>query len=367
MENAILYAGVDELNTIKQHVMELDGYQERNAELLKEETRLSKTLASKEKELTDEIESTLKKRKNAITSSYESQLSTLGTRRKKVKAKKEKEKGAKVSARIEDETAELREANKCLQIDIKTNLKKNKTPRFCNSTLFYSLFMPKNGSEFCVMAACVLVAFFVLPLGIYQFLLAERFGAWALAIVYVADVVLFGGLYLLLNNLVKEKHLDTLKANRELRQQHYQNARKIREIQKNIERDTDESTYGLEQYDEELKEIEAEINRVAEEEKEELTKFENVTSVDLTNDIKGRYQEELDALRTRSKEVEAEQKEVEEKVKEYSLMVSKQYETYLGKDMLTVAKLDRLIKRIEKGEATNIGEALALEKEARSK
>ena len=43
-------------------------------------------------------------------------------------------------------------------------------------------------------------------------------------------------------------------------------------------------------------------------------------------------------------------------------MMSKQYETYLGKDMLTVVKLDRLISRINKGEAADIGEALALEK-----
>ena len=30
MENAILHAGIEELNTIKEHVMELNGYQERN-------------------------------------------------------------------------------------------------------------------------------------------------------------------------------------------------------------------------------------------------------------------------------------------------------------------------------------------------
>ena len=124
MENAILYAGVEELTTIKEHVMELNGYQERNAELLKEEARLGKMLAAKEKELSDEIETTLKKRKNAITSSYEEQLSTLGTRRKKVRTKKEKEKSVKVADRVMEETAELRDANKGLQIDIKANLKK---------------------------------------------------------------------------------------------------------------------------------------------------------------------------------------------------------------------------------------------------
>ena len=57
-----------------------------------------------------------------------------------------------------------------------------------------------------------------------------------------------------------------------------------------------------------------------------------------------------------------EQKETEEKVKEITLMLSKQYETYLGKDVLTVAMLDRLIAHIQSGEATTIKEALALEK-----
>ena len=50
------------------------------------------------------------------------------------------------------------------------------------------------------------------------------------------------------------------------------------------------------------------------------------------------------------------------KVKEISLMLSKQYETYLGKEVLTVAMLDRLIAHMESGEATTIKEALALEK-----
>lgn len=365
MENAILYAGVEELNTIKEHVMELNGYQDRNAELIKEEVRLEKMLSGKEKELADEIENTLKKRKASITASYEGQLSTLNTRKKKIKVKKDKAKGIKVSERISEETAELREANKSLQIEIKANLKKDKTPGFCNTTLFYAFFLPKTLTEFLIVIAGILLIFLALPLGLYQLFLAEEFGALALAIVYIAEVVIFGGLYLILNNTVKEKHLETLKKNRALRQQYKANARKIREIQKDIERDTDESAYGLEQYDDEMKEIEEEIRRVAEEEKEELTKFENVTSLQLKDEIKNRYQAELDALKEKCGEVSKEQKKAEEKVKEFTLMLSKQYETYLGKDVLTVEKLDRLIKRIEQGEAANIGEALNLEKQTK--
>ena len=75
--------------------MELTGYQERNAELTKEEARLEKLIASKEKDLNDEIESTLKKRKSELVSTYESQLSTLNARNKKIRAKKEKDKKEK--------------------------------------------------------------------------------------------------------------------------------------------------------------------------------------------------------------------------------------------------------------------------------
>ena len=150
MENAILHAGVDELNTIKEHVLELTGYQERNAELEKEETRLEKLIDAKEKDLTDEIESTLKKRKSELMNSYESQRNALNSRTKKIRAKKEKDKGAKVSERIAEETADLRDRNKELALEIKAKMKADKTPGSCNTTLFYAFFMPKSFAEFVI-------------------------------------------------------------------------------------------------------------------------------------------------------------------------------------------------------------------------
>ena len=89
MSNAILHGGIEELNIIKEHVRELTGYQEKNAELLKEEARLDKLIAGKEKDLNDETENTLKKRKSELVETFESQLATLSARNKKIKAKKE--------------------------------------------------------------------------------------------------------------------------------------------------------------------------------------------------------------------------------------------------------------------------------------
>ncbi len=361
MDNAILHAGIEELNTIKEHVMELSGYQERNAELIKEEARLDKLITAKEKDLNDEIENTIKKRKNELAATYDNQLANLNARNKKIKAKKEKDKGAKVSERIAEETAELRDRNKELALEIKTRLKADKTPKLCNTTLFYAFFMPRNLAEILLFILGMLVVFLAVPFGIYYLFFAEKFGELALVVIYFVMILVIGGAYLVISNKVKEKHLDTIRAVRGLRNQYRRNIKNIKDIQKGIRNDSDESTYGLEQYDDELAEISAEIQRVTEEEKEELNTFETVTAPKIKAEIKGRYESELTNLRSTYKETCAEQKSTEEKVKEYSLMMSKQYEAYLGKEMLTVSRLDKLISRINKGEAANIGEALALE------
>lgn len=361
MENAILHGGVEELNTIKERVLELTGYQERNAELEKEEIRLEKLIATKEKDLSDETDATLKKRKNELVATYESQLATLNARNKKIKAKKEKDKGAKVSERMDEETAELRDKNKELALEIKTKLKADKAPRFCNTTLFYSFFMPKTLNEILVFILGLLIVFLAVPFGIYLLFFAKKFGELALAIIYVVMILLVGSIYLAINNKVKEKHLDTIRSVRGLRNQYNRNVKSMKEIRKGIKNDKDESSYGLEQYDNELNELNAEIARITEQEKDAITVFETTTTAQIKAEIKGRYEEELTSLRSKLKETDTEQKKMADKVKEYSLMLSQQYETYLGKEMLTVQKLDKLISRIKTGEAANIGEAIALE------
>lgn len=361
MNNTILHGGIDELNIIKEHVVELARYQEKNAELLKEEARLDKLIAGKEKDLNDEIENTLKKRKSELVETYENQLATLNARNKKIKAKKEKDKGVKVSERISEETAELREKNKELTLEIKTKLKNEKTPRICNTTLFYALFMPKGIGEIFLFILSLLVIFLAIPFGIYLLFFAKKFSELALAIIYVVMIVLVGGAYLAINNKIKEPHLDTIRAVRLLRNQYCRNNKNIRDIQKGIKNDADESVYGLEQYDDELNEIASETNRVREEEKQAINTFEAETTLQIKEEIKGRYAGELTSLKETYTQVCANQKDTEAKVKEISLMMSKQYEAYLGKDILTVPKLDKLISRISKGEANDIGEALALE------
>ncbi len=362
MENAILYAGVDELKVIKKYVMELDEYCDRNEELLKETARLVKTLAGKEKEMEDEIESTLKKRRNNIVSSYEDELASWGNKKKKTMAHKAKEKETKIAERKAAETAEHYGENKHLRIDIQTVLQKESLPGACGQSWFYTVFLPRGLKEILILAAVLTVLLAVIPAGLVVLYLTKGLPGIVLGIVYVLFLAGFAGVYFYVHDVLKKKHAEALESIRGLLGAIAGNHKMIREIHKSIQKDTDETQYALEHFDEELNNIDGELQRIAEEEKQALAKFDNETATQLTVEIKERNREELELYREQGREAATEQKKVQEKVDELARMVSKQYEVYLGREMLNEAKLDRLIKHIECGDARNIGEAIAREK-----
>ncbi|HCL03064.1 MAG TPA: hypothetical protein DHW61_11765, partial [Lachnoclostridium phytofermentans] len=80
----------------------------------------------------------------------------------------------------------------------------------------------------------------------------------------------------------------------------------------------------------------------------------------VSEEVKSRYEDEMKGLQSKVKEAHEEQRKAAEKVKEFSLEITNRYETYLGKDMLTKAAIDRLIEIMKEQNVTNITEALSI-------
>lgn len=356
MEGNVLLAGIEELNTAKEMLLELNGCRLKKEEQEKEEARLEKAVEGKEKAMNDEIAATAKRRKSEIEASYDAQIDTVRAREKKIKAKKEKQKGMKVSERIEAETAELRDKNRQLKNDGKAVMQTERVPRFCNTTLFYAWFMPRSLKEILILLLTVLAVFGALPCLIYLFLPEKK--PLYLVLIYLAVIVVFGGLYLVAVNRIKEKHLDALRRMRGLRNQTHLGKKQIKQVARGIRKDKDESAYGLENFDEELAEAAKELERIVKEKTGALETFERETRLIVAEEIKKNYEEELAALRQEHETAYRGQKQAEERVKELSLELSGRYESVLGKEKMTVAEIDRLISYIQEGRAANISEAL---------
>lgn len=138
------------------------------------------------------------------------------------------------------------------------------------------------------------------------------------------------------------------------------NHKKIRVITNSIRRDRDEAVYDLEKYDDEIAQIEQDLSDITSKKKEALNTFEKVTKTIISDEIAGASREKIERLEEELLRASEEAKEAEVKVKEQTLFITDNYESYLGTEFMVPEKLDELADFIRMGKATTISEAEAL-------
>lgn len=358
MDDNILSGGIQDLQIVKETLLKLNEYKENNHILSAEEKKLEKNIQNKEKAINDEIVSTIKKRKEEIETTYDDQVDKTRSRIKKVRNKKEKSKNTKISERITVETAELREEYSRLKLEAKTVLKQDQVPSICNTRLYYALYLPKGFGDIVIIAFMLLLVLIIIPCAVY-FLFLQNKGMIYLALDYVVTVILFGGIYMLVDNNTKDKHAKSLLKVREIRSYLAKNKKEQNNIRKQILRDKDESSYGLEKYNEELQELENEINTILEQRKDALEVFENTTRFVIGEEIKARHQEELTAIKEEYNRVCIELKKTEGLITTLSMEIARNYEAYMGKEFMIVDKLDQLEEQMKLNNLLTISDAIA--------
>lgn len=354
----LLSGGVDNLNEIKENLFELHGYQAKYSHLTAEIDKLEKSLQAEEKAVMDEIQSTTKKRRQEIEDTFDKHIDKTKSRIRKAKNKRSKYKYRKVSERIKAETSTQREENRRLKSEAKLIFKQNHIPSFCNSYLFYALYFPKFIEDFLTIILTLLLTLFVIPCGIYFFLLPKDEIIY-LIITYVITVVFFGGLYLIIENRTKDRHLEVMRQVRVLKSKYRANKVAMKKIKRRIKRDRDESSYGLEEFDKEIEKLDREGITIENQKKEALITFENTTSQIIAKEIRGLHEDRLNSLRSELGKAREEASKADEKVKALSIKIANEYEPFLGKDLMTLDRIDSLINIIQAGNASTVSEAVA--------
>ena len=158
---------------------------------------------------------------------------------------------------------------------------------------------------------------------------------------------------------VKARHIRTLRLGRKYRNMVNKNDRKIREIRRSVEKDTDESQYGLDEFDQKLEEIRDEEEEVREKLNEALKTFDEETAVNIRGEIEERRMPAIEEARKVRDELAAGLEEKEKAYQAKSLEISEGYVSHIGEDMMRPEKLDDLVHIMESGEADTISEALS--------
>jgi len=342
----------------KQAVQELEQLKTREKQLEEKEAQLEASLKAKQKAVSDTVSQTVKKRRGEIAKSYDGETAKTQERLKKVRAKREKAKSQGVKERISESTENLVKENKDLKKQVKDLFHAKHVPGYCSSNLYYSLYFTRGLKEMGCLLLVLLLIFAALPCGIY-FAIPER-KTWYLVLIYVADILIFGGIYIKIGNYTKIRYMDALKEGRALRDRMRSNKKSIRAIAKTIRKDKNEAGYNLEKYDDELAQLDQDLAEINRKKKEALNTFDTVTKTIISDEIIGNHQTEINGLENELSETNAALRSMRAGVKEKSMYIADNYESYTGKDFITVDKLNALEDIIKNGRAANISEAITV-------
>ena len=342
----------------KKAVQELDELKQREKMLTDLEKQLENSLKAKQKSVADTIAQTVKKRSDEISKSYDAEIGKAQDRLKKVRGKREKAKTQGEKERIAEETQSLIRENDELKEQIKTLFRANHVPGFCAGSLYYSLYFTKGIGEMLTMLVTLLIVFLALPCGIY-FLIPNRH-TWYLAAVYVAVILVFGGIYVKIGNSTKMKHMDVLKEGRGIRNRIRANKKQMKAITKSIRKDKNEAVYNLQKFDDEIAQLDQDLAQTERKKKEALNTFETVTKTIISDEIMGNNRQEIDQIESDLAKTVADLKETQNAAMTKALYITDHFEIYAGKDFMTLERLAALEEIIAGGKASNISEAIVV-------
>ncbi len=321
-----------------------------------EEKQLKKSLEQARREMSEKIEKTIRSREEELCETYDKQLSQVNSRLKKIQNQREKAKSQGVKGRIERETEPYRTENKEMKRQMLAVLEKDHAPRFCAGTLFFSLYMPRNLGEFGRLILAFLLLFAALPAGIYHFIPQHRM--YMLCIIYVLDILIFGGLYVWIGNMTTGRHRDTIRQAREIRSQILKNRRKIRSVTREIRRDSNEAGYNLEEFDDEITRAQQDRNEIIAKKQSAQNTFETVTKNIISDEIETAARPAIDELSQHLSEVSRHRAELETEEKDRALQLSERYEQYLGKKHMNEADIAKLSELLQNGTASSLIDAV---------
>lgn len=341
-------------------VQELSASRNLLEEFHQEKRHLEKELEAERKAVADDISLTIKERIEEIEGTYDKEIAREQDALRKVRSKREKAKNQGIKERILEETEELKNDNKELRQQMKDVFRQERVPGFCNSRLYYALYMPGGFREWLLLITTFLLFFLAIPSGIY-FLLPEK-KLYYLIGIYFLTIVIVGGIYILIYNRTKMRHLTALRKGRTIRDLIKTNDRKMKVIIHSIKRDRDEAVYNLEKYDDEIARIEQELSNIMEKKRDALNTFDKVTKTIISDEIADGRKDIISKLTKEYEEALANGKEAEIRVKEQTLFINDNYTSYIGKEFMIPERLDELADMIRMGKAATISEAKALYK-----
>ena len=353
-----LSGGVAELEEAKRAIIE-EAEKNLAADEAKSASRAKeKELNARKMFMNDKIESTTKNRRAEIEKDHDGKIKDADRDVKEARKIKKDALSKAVSGRIKQETADLEAENRRLKKENRNLFRANKVPGFCNTKLYYALFVPRSGKDFIAFALMIIIAAALIPNVVCAFLSWKIFYK---VLIYVGIVILFALIYFLITLMTKSgDRAAVLEQGRPNMKAIRKNKKEIKKLEKGIKKDRDEEQYGLGDYDAEISRREGILADRNTAKDNALEEFDRVTSVQIKADIEAEIVPEIEKLARESEMLKTQAADRAKEAADASDMLASQYMIYLGEKNTTCEKIDALISIINEGKAQDIQQALEI-------
>lgn len=272
------------------------------------------------------------------------------------KRTQEKEKQKKNHAA--DATQEYREQIRQARKEIKEDIKRDKIPFYCNSRVWFSLFMPAFLSDYLFLAVTWLASAIGLPALIYALL--PKHQVWQFYILFPLFVVATIVLYIEISRRTRRKYTETLKVCRGKMNLIHDLKKNIRKTEKKIHKSDDESPYELKELDENIRRARRELEAARNNQADGLREFEQHTRMDIIEEFRVKSQEKLEELAAGIDQLTRQKNLTMEMASELQLELVDSCEDRLGAENMNENRLRQLLKLLESGSADTLEEAVEI-------
>ena len=361
MDN-FLSGGIAELEQAKEAIS--------NAAMLNEDLEeTEKLLRSNEKDvdaqkkfMSDKIDASIRNRREELEKVYDDQIAEARRNLKAAERSKKNAKSKAVNEKVISATEHLNAENKKLNSQIQKMFREAKIPSFCNTAYYYALFDARTVKDFFIFAITVLMTIAVIPNVVCLLL---NIPTVYKILIYVGIVLIFMLIYFLIFiNTKGEEKSQVIDRARILRKRIRSNKKQIQSLSANIRNDSDESSYGLADYDAEIERCTALLSEKEQTKAAALEEFSNYTATSIRAEIENENLPLIEQLEAAGADLRSQLEQKRSAAQTANNQIANSYSAYLGAKNATESRVDELIGIISEGRAQTIMQALdILEKE----
>ena len=362
MEESILHGGEKELLELKKTLQEKNRYNavldSMDAAVDEQKLKIEQRKADIEKEMNLEV----KRRRDAEAAPFYAEIASCEVELQKARDERNRKREELIGQMIAEEKEMYEKRKENLEKQRKLIGQTEGVPGICTTRLFLAFFCPRNGKDALILVSGLVILFLVLPMVVY-------FGAYggndrqALTGIYLVFIVVFYTLYLLINNLVKDKYLvginKLLKVTEEMEKLEANRKKREKELE-----NLPDSALDLGEFDEEVNRLQAVIEELNKQKDLALLNFDSDERrhISIGQEVQEKFKPEIDQMNAVLEETISSYEKMQQEYDKFlnDRRIEERYGILLQAepDIFSQTVIDELIFYLTHSDAENISKAI---------